>query len=82
VRLPGDPFVALFAESAGRALVTVGPEHRAAFEALCAAREVPVTELGVVTGGESGLAIAGVGTLPLSELGAAWEPTLARLYGN
>jgi phosphoribosylformylglycinamidine synthase len=81
VRLPGDPFVALFAESAGRALVTVGPEHRAAFEALCAAREVPVTELGVVTGGESGLAIAGVGTLPLSELAGAWEPTLSRLYG-
>ena len=41
VGLPGDPFVALFSESAGRVLVTVAPEDEERLVALAAAHGVP-----------------------------------------
>ncbi len=52
VTLPGDlpPHVALFSESASRAVVSVAPERADAFEALAARHEVPFARIGE-TGG-------------------------------
>jgi phosphoribosylformylglycinamidine synthase len=72
-------FIQLFSESAGRALVSVSPEQEQAFIELCAAQSVPVTRLGA-TGGDA-LAIDGVLTAALDELGEAFEGTLPRLFG-
>jgi phosphoribosylformylglycinamidine synthase len=73
-----DPFVGLFAESAGRVLVTVGPADADAFAARATAAGVPVDRLGS-TGG-SALEIADVGALDLAELRAAWEGTLPAIF--
>ncbi len=74
VTLEGDPFVALFSESAGRALVTVAPDRVAAVEELARRHGVPLQELGE-TGGSS-LNVSNRFELPLEELGAAWSSTL------
>jgi len=73
-----DPFVALFAESTGRVLVTVAPD--AADDLLAAAAEagVPAARLGTVGGTE--LEIGEIPTLPLAELREAWEGTLPALF--
>jgi phosphoribosylformylglycinamidine synthase subunit PurL len=76
-----DPFVALFAESAGRVLVTVAPGRAESFAARVSDAAVPLTRLGVVTGSEHGLALDGLGTLALDTLGAAWRGTLPTLFG-
>ncbi|MGI8415147.1 MAG: phosphoribosylformylglycinamidine synthase subunit PurL, partial [Nakamurella sp.] len=97
VRLPdaGHPFVALFSESAARAVVAVPAEHVGAFEALCAAGGQLCTELGRVSGGDSGavsgadsgadedqqLAIEGVATISVARLVDAWRGTLPALFG-
>jgi phosphoribosylformylglycinamidine synthase subunit PurL len=79
VMLPGaDPFVALFAESAGRVLVTVDRDHADAFADRAREAGVPVEEIGI-TGG-AGVEIADVGELDLTELRAAWEGTLPALF--
>jgi phosphoribosylformylglycinamidine synthase len=86
IELPGDlaPFVALFAESAARALVSVPAEREAAFADLCAARGQPCTRLGVVTdaGADAALEVTGQFTIPLAELRAAFESTLPTLFGS
>jgi phosphoribosylformylglycinamidine synthase II len=79
VALPAGltPFVQLFSESSGRALVsTSDPES---VLALCAAHDVPCTVLGV-TGGDA-LEISEVLTVPLTELSESFEGTLPRLFG-
>jgi phosphoribosylformylglycinamidine synthase len=73
-----DPFVGLFAESAGRVLVTVDPADADAFAARATAAGVPVERLGS-TGGAA-LEIADVGVLDLAELRAAWEGTLPAIF--
>ncbi|MBL8926958.1 MAG: phosphoribosylformylglycinamidine synthase subunit PurL [Pseudonocardia sp.] len=73
-----DPFVALFAESAGRVLVTVDPADADAVGARAKAAGVPVERLGATGGGT--LEIADVGTLDLTQLRAAWESTLPALF--
>jgi phosphoribosylformylglycinamidine synthase subunit PurL len=73
-----DPFVALFAESAGRVLVAVAPDDADAFVVRAHEALVPVERLGT-TGGDT-LAIADVGELGLAELRAAWEGTLPALF--
>ncbi len=73
-----DPFVALFAESAGRVLVTVDPADVDAVGARAKAAGVPVERLGSTGGGA--LEIADVGTLDLPQLRAAWEGTLPALF--
>ena len=79
VTLPrADPFVALFAESAGRVLVTVDPADAEAFAARATAAGVPVERLGGAGGAT--LRIADVGELDLAELRAAWEGTLPALF--
>ncbi|MCW2852288.1 MAG: phosphoribosylglycinamide synthetase, partial [Nocardioides sp.] len=65
VALPGDAFLALFAESAGRVVVTVASDRADELTALAARHGVPVTELGV-TGGDA-LVVDGQFDLPLGE---------------
>jgi len=74
VRLPGDPFVALFSESAARAVVAVDPAEEAAFGDLCAGAGVVCTVLGE-TGG-SMLTVDGVFDVSLDELRAAHKSPL------
>jgi len=75
----GDPFVQLFSESAGRAVVSLAPANVDTFLELAAAQGVPVIRLGVVGG--SALDIAGVGSLDLDELRAAHDGTLPAAFG-
>ncbi|WP_308282917.1 phosphoribosylformylglycinamidine synthase subunit PurL [Pseudonocardia nigra] len=81
VELPDrlDPFVALFAESAGRVLVTTAPERADEVLSRAAAAGVPARALG--TTGGAALAIAGIPDLLLAELRSAWEGTLPALFG-
>ena len=79
IGLPGDPFVALFSESAGRILVAGLSNGLAALEAACVETGVPITRLGTVGGEE--LTIEGVTTIPLGELRTAWTETLPGLFG-
>jgi phosphoribosylformylglycinamidine synthase II len=73
-----DPFVALFAESAGRVLVTVDPTDLDAFLARADAAGVPAARIGTTGGTE--LRIAGLDPLGLDELRAAVEGTLPALF--
>ena len=79
VRLPGDPFTALFSESAGRAIVAVRPGAEAAFWPLRDAHGVPGETIGTV-GGDS-LAVDGCFGIPLTELAAVHARTLPALFG-
>jgi phosphoribosylformylglycinamidine synthase subunit PurL len=79
VRLPGDPFVWLFSESAARAVVAVTPGAQERFAQLCADHGVPATVLGTV-GGEN-LEAEGLFTIPLTELAAVHERTLPAIFG-
>ena len=73
-----DPFVALFSESAARAVVTVGPDAAHRLVELAAAHQVPVARIGVVGGGA--LALDGLFDLDLAELRTASESTLPALF--
>ena len=74
-----DPFVALFAESASRVLVTLPPERMVALLAAAAASNVPAQPLGTAGGDE--LVVNGIPALPLDELRTAWSGTLPALFG-
>jgi phosphoribosylformylglycinamidine synthase len=80
IALTGDPFVELFSESAGRALVAVPAAEEDRFIKLCAERGPPATRLGTVEAG-SALDVEGVARIGLDELRAAWEGTLPALFG-
>jgi phosphoribosylformylglycinamidine synthase len=76
--LPGrDPFVALFAESSARVLVTVADSEP--LLARAAELGVPAATIGW-TGGNA-LAVDTVPPIPLDELRTAWEGTLPALFG-
>jgi phosphoribosylformylglycinamidine synthase len=77
VRLDGDAFIALFSESAARAVVTTTNAEAVTTAARSAG--VPVTELGT-TGGDA-LVVDGLLDLRLAELRAAWTATLPALFG-
>ncbi|MFQ6196740.1 phosphoribosylformylglycinamidine synthase subunit PurL [Streptomyces sp. NPDC000405] len=72
-----DPFVLLFSESAGRAVVAVPRSEELRFTDMCGARGLPTTRIGVVDGEE--LDIQGEFTIPLTELRAAHEATIPSL---
>jgi phosphoribosylformylglycinamidine synthase len=74
VTLEGDPFVALFAESTARVVVTVADDRRAAFEAVCASYGVPVAAIG--TTGGTALDVDGAFSVPVDDLRAVWTATL------
>ena len=73
-----DPFVALFSESAARAVVAVAPEAESRFTDLCTRARVPCARLGT-TGGDL-LDVRGQFRIPLGELRSVWSATLPALY--
>jgi phosphoribosylformylglycinamidine synthase subunit PurL len=75
-----DPFLLLFSESAGRALVAVAPTDERRFTELCEAGGVPWTRLGTVDVLSDSLQIDGVCSIRLAELRAAHEGTLPALF--
>jgi phosphoribosylformylglycinamidine synthase II len=79
VGLDGDPFVALFSESAARAIVTVPDDEIDELRALCARHDVPVAEIGTTGGGE--LRVDGAFDVTLRELRAVWQATLPAAFG-
>jgi phosphoribosylformylglycinamidine synthase len=80
VRLEGDAFVGLFAESAARAIVTVPEDRLAEVERLSADHGVPAQRIGT-TGGDA-LTVEGAFDVPLGELRAAWTSTLPAALGR
>jgi phosphoribosylformylglycinamidine synthase len=74
-----DPFVFLFAESAGRAVVALPRSEELRFTEMCDARGLPCTRIGVVDGDV--LDVQGQFAAPLAELRAAHEGTLPALFG-
>jgi phosphoribosylformylglycinamidine synthase len=76
-----DPFVWLFSESAGRALVAVPRSEEPRFTEMCRARGLPHVKIGVVDADANAVEIQGVATVGLDELRAAWEGTLPALFG-
>jgi len=79
VAVPGDPFVGLFSESAGRVLVTVPAPEADRLVDLAQRHEVAITPLGR-TGGST-LSVEGVFDVPLAELRRAWTTTLPAVFG-
>ena len=85
-----DPFVQLFAESAGRAVVVVPRSEELRFTEMCAARGVPAHRVGVVDSGlgadagfPAGTQVLQFGeyfTISLDRLREAHESTLPRLF--
>lgn len=75
-----DPFVQLFSESAGRALVAVARTEELRFTEMCTARGLPWRKTGVVDPDSDTLDIQGVATFGLDELRQAWEGTLPALF--
>ncbi len=79
VTLPGDPFTALFSESAARAVLAVPAGSVPELAALAARHGVPAEVIGTV-GGPS-LDVAGHFDIPVGELAAAHQGTLPALFG-
>jgi phosphoribosylformylglycinamidine synthase len=75
-----DRTSALFSESTGRVLVSVGREDDVKFVGLCEARGIPVLRIGV-TDNSGTLEIQDVAGWQLSDLRAAHKGTLAELFG-
>ena len=82
VTLPGDLpwYVALFSESASRAVVSVSPERATELEDLCAAHGVPCARIGE-TGGPR-LVFDGAFEIPLAEATAIYEEALPKLLAG
>src|SRR3954453_1529704 len=78
-----DPFVALFSESAGRALVAVPRSEEVRFTDMCTARGFPHLRIGVTdgTGPDALLDVQDQFSVPLSELREAWSGTLPAALG-
>ncbi|HEX4787601.1 MAG TPA: phosphoribosylformylglycinamidine synthase subunit PurL, partial [Actinospica sp.] len=74
-----DPFVALFSESAGRAVVAVPRSEELRFSDMCRFRGVPVARIGVVDG--AALDVQDQFSIPLAELREAWTGTFPKLFG-
>ncbi|MER5973544.1 phosphoribosylformylglycinamidine synthase subunit PurL [Streptomyces sp. NPDC002055] len=72
-----DPFVLLFSESAGRAVVAVPRSEELRFTDMCGARGLPATRIGVVDG--DALDVQGQFTIPLAELRESHEATIPGL---
>ena len=71
------PFVWLFSESAGRALVSVKEGADRDLASLCRINGVMLTKLGEVTAEEdANLEVVGQFTLPLSRIREVWQGTI------
>jgi phosphoribosylformylglycinamidine synthase II len=75
-----DPFVALFSESAGRALVAVPRSEEPRFTEMCTMRGLPWARIGVVDKESDSVEIQGVAEFTLTELRETWEGTLPALF--
>jgi phosphoribosylformylglycinamidine synthase len=75
-----DKTAALFSESSGRVLVSVGREDDVKFVGLCDARNIPVLRIGV-TDNSNSLEIQDLATWQLEELREPWKATLPELFG-
>ncbi|MFC4565073.1 phosphoribosylformylglycinamidine synthase subunit PurL [Nocardiopsis mangrovi] len=76
-----DPFVALFSESAGRAVVAVRPDAEAAFTELCRRHGVPAAEIGTVGGRALSVRHPDGGfDIELADLRTAYESTLPSVF--
>jgi phosphoribosylformylglycinamidine synthase len=75
-----DRTSALFSESTGRVLVSVGREDDVKFVGLCDARNIPVLRIGV-TDNTGELEIQDLATWKLDELREPWAATLPELFG-
>ncbi|HEY4018059.1 MAG TPA: phosphoribosylformylglycinamidine synthase subunit PurL [Pseudonocardiaceae bacterium] len=75
-----DPFVALFSESAGRALVAVPRSEEPRFTEMCTMRGLPWVKIGVVDQESDSVQIQDVAEFALSELRETWEGTLPALF--
>jgi phosphoribosylformylglycinamidine synthase len=74
-----SPFVQLYSESAGRALVSVPRSEELRFTEMCSARGLPCTRIGVTDG--TALDVQDVVSISLDELRVAYESTLPALFG-
>ncbi len=79
VELEGDPFLALFSESAARVVVTVAPEDEERLFELAAEHGVPLASLGETRGDQ--LVVTDLFDVPLEELRTAWTTTLPAALG-
>jgi len=79
VKLEGDAFLGLFAESAARAIVTVPADAVETLMAAASRHGVPATVIGR-TGGDA-LEVAGRFSIGLEELRTAWTGTLPAALG-
>ncbi|WP_375477665.1 phosphoribosylformylglycinamidine synthase subunit PurL [uncultured Jatrophihabitans sp.] len=75
-----DPFVALFSESAGRAVVSVPRSEEVRFTDVCTARGLPAARIGVIDLLVAELDVQGQFRIPLRELREAWAGTLPRRF--
>ena len=82
VTLPTDlpPHVALFSESASRAVVSVAPADEAAFRRLAAGQGVAAQRVGE-TGGPRAV-IDGAIDVPVADLARVWSTAIPRLLGE
>jgi len=80
VEVEGDPFVTLFSETPGRAIVVVAKENRDAFQELAAREQIATHRLGT-TGGPT-LNVGGQFEISLDELSAAHKGTFPRLFAG
>jgi phosphoribosylformylglycinamidine synthase len=82
VSLPGDlpPHVALFAESASRAVVSVAAERASELEDLAVAMRVPISRIGE-TGGPR-LVFDGLAEVTLEEAAAVYEESIPKLLAG
>ena len=76
-----DPFVTSFSESAGRVLVAVPRTEESRFRAMCEARGLPATRIGVVDEGSADVEVQGQFTVSLDELRTTSEGVLPALFG-
>ncbi|MCW2523632.1 MAG: phosphoribosylformylglycinamidine synthase subunit PurL, partial [Frankiales bacterium] len=76
-----DPFVFLFSESAGRAIVAVPRTEEVRFTDMCTARGLPAARIGVLDILESTIDVQGQFRVGLGELRRAWTQTLPALFG-
>ncbi|KAA0109229.1 phosphoribosylformylglycinamidine synthase subunit PurL [Mycolicibacterium sp. P1-5] len=76
-----DPFVTLFSESAGRAMVAVPRTEESRFVSMCEARGLPATRIGVSDPGSESVEVQGLFTVTLQELRATSEKVLPGLFG-
>ena len=76
-----EAFVFLFSESAGRVLVAIPRTEESRFVAMCEARGLPATRIGVSDPGSDSVEVQGLFSVTLEELRRISEGVLPRIFG-